>query len=104
MPRFSRLASFVTVLAPLSAQQQWMLVAPPQHPSPRLGAAMAYCASLDRIVLFGGQAQPAGWPIPFFADTWTYNGITWSQAQPAVSPPARSRHAMVASSGFASLT
>lgn len=96
MLRWICLAAFPLVVASLPAQQAWTQQFPPQRPAPRIGAAMAYSAPLDRIVLFGGQAQPSGWPIQFFADTWTYDGATWSHALPSLSPPARSRHAMVA--------
>ena len=96
MLQWIRPASFLLVAVSLVAQQEWTQQSPALRPTPRLGAAMAYSAPLDRIVLFGGQAQPSGWPIQFFADTWTFDGATWSHPLPATSPPARSRHAMVA--------
>ena len=37
------------------------------------------------MVLFGGINSS----VVFLADTWTYDGTTWSQQSPATSPPAR---------------
>jgi hypothetical protein len=54
-------------------------------PSPRTGAAMAYDAAREQVVLFGGQG-----PEGALDDTWTWNGSVWTQQHPAASPPARS--------------
>jgi hypothetical protein len=48
----------------------------------------------DRIVLFGGEADANH----ILADTWTWDGKTWTQATPATSPPPR-WHAGMASYG-----
>jgi hypothetical protein len=53
------------------------------QPSARSGAAMAYDAATQSIVLFGGQNRSRN-----LADTWIWDGSAWTQAHPATSPPA----------------
>jgi hypothetical protein len=53
------------------------------QPSARTGAAMAYDAADQSIVLFGGQSRTKA-----LDDTWTWNGSGWTQQHPATSPPA----------------
>lgn len=57
-------------------------------PSDRQNAAMVWDATRSRLVLFGGYAFIA------LADTWEWNGTTWTQRAPATSPSARTMHAM----------
>jgi hypothetical protein len=45
---------------------------------------------IGKLVLFGG-ASNGDEPL---ADTWIYDGTTWTQASPATSPPARSAASM----------
>ena len=59
-------------------------------PSARSGAAMAYDAATGTVVLFGGVKDSGG----TLADTWTWDGTTWTQQHPATSPPARYDAAM----------
>jgi hypothetical protein len=65
----------------------WTLVAstgPPARSSP----GMAYDVARARVVLFGGmQSQLPG--IPLLGDTWEWDGATWNQASPPVSPSPR---------------
>jgi hypothetical protein len=49
---------------------------------------MAYDAATGTVVLFGGNSLGAG-PEHLFADTWTWDGTTWTEQAPAASPPAR---------------
>jgi len=49
---------------------------------------MAFDAGNNLTVLFGG-ADVAGFPPTAFADTWTWDGVDWTQASPATSPPGR---------------
>lgn len=69
-------------------------------PSARAYHAMAYDPERHRMVMFGGhwQDQPTGMPgtIPneTYAETWEYDGTTWTQKFPAQNPGARSRHGM----------
>jgi hypothetical protein len=62
-------------------------------PPARYAHAMATLG--NRIILFGGTA--GGDPIDGLAtygDTWSFDGATWTQLDPAVSPAGRSFHAM----------
>ncbi len=52
----------------------------------RLYPAMAFDEHRDRLVLFSGLTP---------ADTWEFDGTTWTQRNPAASPPGRSYHKMV---------
>ena len=66
----------------------WLQLFPATSPSARYGAGMAYDAAAGNIVLFGGQSSliPGG---TYLNDTWTWDGITWTQQFPPVSPSAR---------------
>ena len=44
---------------------------------------MAYDAATSQLVLFGGAGDSG-----ILADTWTWDGSTWTQQSPATSPPA----------------
>ncbi len=64
----------------------WALAVPtssPLRPPGRFGASMAYDSQRGRVVLFGGYG--GNW----LADTWEWDGSTWSQQSPSLSPPAR---------------
>ncbi|MCA8964786.1 MAG: hypothetical protein KDC48_07860 [Planctomycetes bacterium] len=69
-----------------TAAAQWTQATPATSPSPRTRPAMAFDG--NATVLFGG-ADISGFPPTNFADTWTWNGATWTQRSPATSPPAR---------------
>jgi hypothetical protein len=66
----------------------WTKQAPAASPPARSGAAMAYDAATKTVVLFGGHTGPSGGGR-FLADTWTWNGSTWTKRAPAASPAAR---------------
>ena len=51
---------------------------------------MAYDTARHQVVLFGGLLASGGGG----ADTWVWNGTTWTQEFPAASPPARDLAAM----------
>lgn len=56
-------------------------------PSGRRNHAMAYDAVRQQVVLFGGRdADVAGQRL---GDTWTWDGVGWTQQQPASAPSAR---------------
>src|SRR5688572_19775570 len=57
----------------------------------RTGQAMAHDGGRGRVVLFGGISGSAG---PLLAETWEWDGATWSQRSPATSPAARFAHAV----------
>jgi hypothetical protein len=48
---------------------------------------MVYDPTTGTIVLFGGADQNNG---SVFGDTWTWDGVTWTEQFPPVSPSARS--------------
>lgn len=68
---------------------------PAAHPSPRSGFGLAYDAVNQQVVLFGGSDK-ASQPL---SDTWTWDGVQWTQQFPPVSPPARSDMSMAYHSG-----
>jgi uncharacterized repeat protein (TIGR02543 family) len=73
----------------------WTQQAPAVSPSNRASASMVYDPVHQRVLLFGGVYDPPGTedfhPV---ADTWTWDGINWTQQNPATSPSARSSYAM----------
>jgi hypothetical protein len=46
---------------------------------------MAFDASTNQLVLFGGE----GWTVPSLNDTWTWDGTSWTLTTPAASPLGR---------------
>ena len=75
----------------------WEQRNPPSSPSARYGAAMAYDAESEMLVLFGGSVRGAAFANQSFADTWTYDVAAdrWTELAPASSPAARGWHRMV---------
>ena len=65
----------------------WTEQHPAASPSARYGASMAYASATGKMVLFGGFGK-SGSSYAYLADTWTYNGSTWTEQHPAKSPPA----------------
>ncbi len=53
-------------------------------PTARKGAAMAYDARRQRVVMFGGSIGGA-----WFDETWEWDGSSWTLKSPASRPPAR---------------
>ncbi len=71
----------------------WVNAAPLTSPSSRGWAAMAYDASRDRVVLFGGgSAVTANEDV--VAETWEWDGAAWSLRPVTNPPPGRSHHVM----------
>lgn len=66
---------------------QWAPLDTVGSPSPRWGHKMAYDASRDRVVLFGGDTGRVS------GETWLLNGTTWTLAQ-NYGPSARTHQAM----------
>jgi CubicO group peptidase (beta-lactamase class C family) len=70
----------------------WSVANPPVSPSARYRASIAYDAAHKKIVLFGGCRD---YRCAFrLNDTWTWDGSTWKQESPTVSPSARAAAAM----------
>ena len=63
---------------------EWRQIATP-GPSGRNDPTMAYDASTGRMVLFGGRSATQ----QALADTWSWDGSTWTALSPATSPTAR---------------
>ncbi len=59
----------------------------------RTQAAMVYDPVRQRVLLFGGTAGTG--VLEPLADTWEWDGTSWTQLFPAASPPARYGHTMV---------
>jgi len=58
-------------------------------PSARSASAMAYDSNRSRTVLFGGVGNtPQNAAVPFFGDTWEWDGSFWTQMQD-IGPAAR---------------
>lgn len=62
----------------------WSQLSPATSPSPRNGAGFAYDPITKTAVLFGGFGGS------LLNETWTWDGVTWTQQFPQVSPPPRS--------------
>ena len=70
-------------------EMDWVLKSPANHPSARVGHAMAYDAAGGNVVLFGGSNDG-----PSNNDTWVWDGRNWTQKSPANRPAPRSFAAM----------
>lgn len=62
----------------------WTQLAPTTSPTARSGAAIAYDASTNQTILFGGNANGTA-----ENDTWSWNGTNWTELSPPTSPSAR---------------
>jgi hypothetical protein len=71
--------------APSQSQSSSQPRAQGPGPAPRSGASLAFDQKQNRLVLFGGAAGQTR-----FDDTWTWDGSSWTRADVAVRPPARS--------------
>jgi hypothetical protein len=68
----------------------WTLLHPSVSPPGREAGSMVYDAATGQIVLFGGyDGYASNTTQPLLNDTWTWDGTTWTQQHPTVSPPAR---------------
>ena len=56
---------------------------------------MAYDSATGNVVLFGGYGK-TGYinNVGYLADTWAWNGTTWTQQSPVTSPPPRESASM----------
>ncbi|HTA37777.1 MAG TPA: kelch repeat-containing protein [Candidatus Acidoferrales bacterium] len=90
--------SGATVIVAMALPFSWAQQSPVTSPSGRWGHVMAFDASANEMVLFGGLASGT-----FFNDTWTWNGTNWTQLSPAQSPSARTRASMAYDAGSGDL-
>jgi hypothetical protein len=66
----------------------WTQRQPATSPPPRAAAGGAYDRAHGRVLLFGGIVNVNG-KENYFGDTWSWDGTTWTQLNPATSPSAR---------------
>lgn len=75
----------------------WSSTTTTSAPPGREFAAMTYDSARGRTVMFGGDQfiyNPGTVVAPFLADTWVWDGSSWVNVTPAVSPPALSGASM----------
>lgn len=70
----------------------WTQVQTSSAPIGRGAVAIAYDEARKRVVMFGGFNDTTK---VLYGDTWEYDGTTWKDVTPAVSPPARFGHSLV---------
>jgi hypothetical protein len=68
-----------------TATAQWELLTPATSPVGRAGQGMAYDPATGNVIMFGGTTLQG--ISGATNQTWTWNGTTWTQLQPATSPP-----------------
>jgi hypothetical protein len=73
----------------------WRPRFPASSPAPRQGPAIAFDKAAGNVVLFGGAPTVPVGNGTAFGDTWTWDGVNWTQQFPPVSPPARTWSNMV---------
>lgn len=77
---------------------QWSNPTAPTGPPPRSEPAMAYDDDRDQVILFGGlESRPvAGASLDLLADTWVWDGSSWTNVTPSSgNPPDRAEAEMV---------
>jgi hypothetical protein len=71
----------------------WTQQFPASSPPARVGT-LAYDGAGGDVVLFGGDNGAGDCCNVYFDDTWTWNGVTWTQQFPVSAPSARGDHSM----------
>jgi hypothetical protein len=66
----------------------WGQLHPTTSPSPRTATSMADDSTTGRLVLFGGSGLNGGTAAQALADTWAFNGTTWSERASGATPGA----------------
>ena len=67
----------------------WTQLFPATSPDPRGGGPLAYDGANKTIVLFGGSNGCGDSCNVYYNDTWVWNGVTWTEQFPSVSPSPR---------------
>ncbi len=74
----------------------WTELHPKVSPPPRAYHSMAYDSRRRKVVLFGGLVQEGCTGSPaYLQDTWEWDGMTWAQVKPTVSPEPRAYHSLL---------
>ena len=76
-----------------SKAKGWTQLTPAVSPPPLQGASLAYDPTTKTVMLFGGGLTHIGESPSESNQTWTWDGVTWTQQFPPVSPTARSWNA-----------
>jgi len=79
----------------------WTALTPATVPPARFSPSMVYDAGRNRVMMFGGCGDVHCTIV--FNDTWTFDGVNWTQLFPLHSPPPR-RHAAIAYDPVAGVT
>jgi hypothetical protein len=74
----------------------WKLWKPSSSPSPRASFSLAFDPSTESVLLFGGNDYIGG---SILNDTWLWDGKTWVQQRPALSPSPRLGAALGSAAG-----
>jgi hypothetical protein len=77
----------------------WTLLHPGLRPAPRSVAGVAYDAAHSDVVLWGGWGARHGGPLRDLRSTWTWDGMTWTNRQPAHFPSRRELPGMTFDAG-----
>ncbi len=72
----------------------WTLLRTAHHPPPLVGHALVNDVVGDRLVLFGGRLELPEGGNAYSGETWTFDGIDWTNVTPATSPSPRIAMAM----------
>ena len=59
----------------------WTNPAPGVRPAGRVGAGLGYDATAGAVILVGGGFEGVDW-MAGFDDTWSWDGVVWTQLQP----------------------
>lgn len=70
----------------------WTQLSPTNSPPGRESHSLAYDKEHQQLVIFGGNSFNSGTD---FADTWVFDGATWTQVEPATSPRPLSYASMI---------
>jgi hypothetical protein len=74
-------------------ETNWTQEQPSNVPPARASTSMAYDSTSSSLILFGGCTTCFGTETD--SDTWSWDGQSWTQLEPANSPPGRGAQAMV---------
>ena len=73
--------------------RNWIERFPVDSPAKRNSHATTYDQGRQEVLLFGGLGGATG--IDYFTDTWVWNGVNWTDKNPATTPGNRVGHKLV---------